>query len=97
VLFAVVFACRVFSTDKAIDIDTVRSTVVHEAAIAQGNNAAHGVDKGQFMCGNYHSGPVRSGVSKKLEKGFLAGSVETDEGFINEQQIKRTNEAKSDC
>jgi hypothetical protein len=84
VLFAVVFACRVFSAHKAIDIDAVRSTVVHEAAIAQGNNAAHGVDKGQFMCGNHHSGPVRSGVSEKFEKGFLTGSVETDERFVNE-------------
>ena len=30
------------------------------------------------MCGNHHSGPVCSGISKKLEKGFLAGSVETN-------------------
>jgi hypothetical protein len=34
VLFSVVFACGVFSTDKAVNVDAVCSAVVHKAAIA---------------------------------------------------------------
>src|SRR5215217_5315924 len=81
---------------QAQDIDPGRPAVVRQLAVTQGDAPLHPLHELELMGGHHQRPTLAVGLVEELEEGGLAGGVEPDEGFVDEEKVERADEAQGE-